>query len=102
MVECGSLVYIGTCFFLNSSLQKISDYTEDDNTIQVFAKCDDFIEALCKRIKVEIPPFVLYRRAKVAAHREEESGKVVITVTGMDVDENLPYSFIKVKHESSL
>ena len=65
--------------------------------MQVFAKCDDFMEALCERVKVKIPPFVLYRRAKVAARQDEESGKVIVTVTGLDVDENLPYSFIKVK-----
>ncbi len=80
-------------------MQKISDYTEDENTIQVFAKCDDFIEALCQRIKVKIPPFVLYRRAKVAA-KQDESGKVVVMVTGMDVDEDLPYSFIKVNGDT--
>ena len=63
----------------------------------MFAKCDDFMEALCERIKVKIPPFVLYRRAKVAAKLDQESGKVIVTVTGMDVDaRKLPYSFIKV------
>ena len=64
--------------------------------MQVFAKCDDFIEALCERIKVKIPPFVLYRRAKVAVE-QGEGDTINITVTGLDIDEeDLPYSFIKV------
>ncbi len=78
------------------SLQKITDYTPDCNTIQVFAKCDDFIEALCKRLAVPIPPFTLHRRARVSTHQEEEGGRVNISVTGLDTDEDLPYSFIKV------
>lgn len=78
-----------------SSLQKIKDYEPDENTILVFAKCDDFMEALCKRLDVKIPPFVLHRRAKVAVQQGEE-GTISVSVTGLDIDEDLPYSFIKV------
>lgn len=63
--------------------------------MQVFAKCDDFIEGLCKRLGVEIPPFVLHRRASVES-KQQEDGTIQIQVTGLDTDENLPYSFIKV------
>lgn len=87
------------CLFL-FSLQKITDYPEDENTIHVFAKCDDFMEALCKRLDITIPPFRLKRRAKVET-KQDESGKVIVTVTGLDVDEDLPYSFIKVRLNSS-
>lgn len=81
---------------MHHSLQKITSYTADENTMQVFAKCDDFIEALCKRLDVQIPPFVLHRRARVSA-RQGEGAEVKVTVTGLDTDEkDLPYSFIKV------
>lgn len=64
--------------------------------MQVFAKCDDFIEGLCKRLSMEIPPFTLYRRAKVST-QQGEGAEVTVTVTGLDTDEkDLPYSFIKV------
>lgn len=91
----------GDCFITWSqplhSLQKISSYTADDNTMQVFAKCDDFIEGLCKRLNVEIPPFTLYRRAIVSTQKGE-GAEVKVTVTGLDTDEkDLPYSFIKVQ-----
>lgn len=65
--------------------------------MQVFAKCDDFIEGLCKRLNVQIPPFMLYRRAKVTVQQGEGS-TIKITVTGLDTDEDLPYSFIKVRY----
>lgn len=65
--------------------------------MQVFAKCDDFIEGLCKRLNIEIPPFTLYRRAKVSTQQGEGS-EVKVTVTGLDTNEkDLPYSFIKVR-----
>ena len=65
--------------------------------MQVFAKCDDFINGLCKRLNLEIPPFTLYRRAKVSTEQGEGS-EVKVTVTGLDTDEkDLPYSFIKVR-----
>ena len=68
----------------------------------MFAKCDDFIEALCKRLEVEIPPFVLYRRACVSTSQEAEGGEIKVEVMGLDVDEDLPYSFIKVSSVNSL
>lgn len=82
------------------SLQKIPDYSPDENTMQVFAKCDNFMEGLCERLGVRIPPFVLHRRAQVVTEDivgegDGEKG-VKVTVTGLDVDEDLPYSFIKV------
>jgi hypothetical protein len=78
-------------------LQKIKDYNPDENTMQVFAKCDDFIKGLCQRLDIEIPPFTLYRRAKVATTKQDEGSEVKVTVTGLDTDEKLlPYSFIKV------
>jgi len=80
-----------------SSLQKIPDYSTDENTIQVFAKCDDFSEGLCKRLGVAIPPFVLHRRAQVVTEEASASQGIKVTVTGLDVDENIPYSFIKVR-----
>ena len=79
-----------------NSLQKITTaYTDDDKTMQVFAKCDDFIIGLCQRLKVEIPPFVLHRRARISTQKVEGAG-IKVTVTGLDTDEDLPYSFIKV------
>lgn len=78
------------------SLQKITtSYTDDDGTMQVFAKCDDFIIGLCQRLNVEIPPFILHRRARISARKVEGAG-ITVTVTGLDTDEDLPYSFIKV------
>ena len=52
---------------------------------------------LClQRLGVEIPEFVLHRRVQV--HMEEREGEegARVTVTGLDVKENVPYSFIKV------
>lgn len=64
----------------------------------MFAKCDDFMEGVCKRLGVQIPPFVLHRRAEVLTEALVGDGEqgVKVTVTGLDVDEDLPYSFIKV------
>ena len=63
--------------------------------MQVFAKCDEFMEGLCKRLDVPIPPFVLHRRARISTKQGEDRA-FVVTVTGLDIDEDLPYSFIKV------
>ena len=63
--------------------------------MQVFAKCDEFMEGLCQRLGVQIPPFVLHRRARVTT-KQGSSGTVEVTVTGLDTDEDIPYSFIKV------
>ena len=79
-----------------SSLQKIPDYSQNENTIEVFAKCDDFSEGLCKRLGVTIPPFVLHRRAQVVTEETSAGQGIKVSVTGLDVDENIPYSFIKV------
>ena len=49
------------------SLQKIQAYTPDDYTIQLFAKCDEFMEGLCQHLQVEIPPFVLHKRSQVVS-----------------------------------
>ncbi len=78
------------------SLQKIKEYSPDENTVQVFAKCDEFTEGLCQRLGVTIPPFVLHRRAQVVTDAPEQDQGIKITVTGLDVDEDTPYSFIKV------
>ncbi len=64
--------------------------------MQVFAKCDDFMEGLCQRLGVPIPPFVLHRRARVSVSREEGEGALRVAITGLDIVEDLSYSFIKV------
>lgn len=65
--------------------------------MQVFAKCDDFMSGLIERLGCVIPKFTLKRRARIAIESKEE-GPVKVTVTGLDRDEDLPYSFIKVCH----
>ena len=64
--------------------------------MQVFAKCDDFAKGLLKRLGVAIPSFVLHRRAQVVTEAPREGQGIKVTVTGLDVDEDTPYSFIKV------
>ena len=63
--------------------------------MQVFAKCDDFMSTLMAKLGHDIPPFTLKRRARVAIETKE-GGQVCVSVTGLDRDEDLPYSFIKV------
>ena len=61
----------------------------------VFAKCDDFMSGLMERLGCVIPKFTLKRRARIT-QETKEGGRVQVTVTGLDRDEDLPYSFIKV------
>ena len=82
-------------FSYNCSLQKIPQFPRASNTLPVFAKCDDFMTELAKRLNMEIPNFVLKRRAKVSTEKQDD-GQLKVTVTGLDVDEDVPYSFIKV------
>jgi NAD-dependent SIR2 family protein deacetylase len=78
------------------NLQKIPHISAGNKVLPVFCKCDEFMEALMTQLGVEIPEFVLHRRVQV--HMEEREGEegARVTVTGLDVKENVPYSFIKV------
>lgn len=55
---------------------------------------------LMERLGLPIPPFTLLRRARLAAEHEGES--LLIKVTGLDPQEDTPYSFIKVSTPSHL
>lgn len=77
------------------SLQRIPQFPPDSRTMQVFAKCDDFMSALLTTLGQEIMPFTLKRRACITMETWE-SGHTQVMVMGLDRDEDLPYSFIKV------
>ncbi len=89
-------MFINCCFVdFSASLQRIPQFPPNNHTIQVFAKCDDFMSALMTKLGHKIPPFTLKRRARVTMDTKD-NGSVQVTVTGLDRDEDLPYSFIKV------
>ncbi len=87
--------------FVSLSLQRIPQFPADDRTIQVFGTCDDFMSTLMTELGHEIPPFTLKRRARINVDTKKD-GSVQMTVTGLDRDEDLPYSFIKVLYGTSL
>ena len=82
-------------YLLLYSLQKLTRFPEGERTVQVFSKCDRFMVALMQHLSLEIPPFVLHRRARFTLTKQE-GGTTQITVTGLDIEEELPYSFIQV------
>ena len=57
--------------------------------------CDAFMTKLMKELDLEIPEFKLHRRMKVSM-KEIKKGTFEVVVTGLDVHEDAPYSFIKV------
>ena len=57
--------------------------------------CDAFMTKLMKELDLEIPEFKLHRRMKVSM-KEMKKGTFEVVVTGLDVHEDAPYSFIKV------
>lgn len=75
------------------NLQNIPQFPSDNRTLQAYCKCDDFMAGLLQRLELEIPSFVLKRRLRISAKQTAESCDV--TVTGLAVEDDTPYSFIK-------
>ena len=84
-------------FFL-PSLQRIPQHPGGPKEMQVYAKCDDFMSGLMRRLELEIPPFTLKRRVRVTTSmaKGDAGHSLHIAVTGLDNHTNKPYSFIKV------
>jgi len=53
------------------NLQKIPQFPQDNRTMQVFCKCDEFMAALMEKLGLETPPFLLKRRARISAEKKE-------------------------------
>ena len=58
-----------------------------------------------QRLELQIPGFVLRRRVQIFLKEEEgpqgDKG-IVVSATGLDVDENVPYSFVRVRELMTL
>ncbi|XP_011406188.1 PREDICTED: uncharacterized protein LOC100633014 [Amphimedon queenslandica] len=74
------------------NLQKIPQFPESNNVLPVYSMCDTFMKKLMHELQLEIPKFLLHRRAKVTSKTKGDN--LEVTVNGIDVDEDIPYSFI--------
>lgn len=75
------------------NLQKIPQFPSSSRSMQIYSMCDVYMKRVLHELQMDIPKFLLYRRLKITSENTKDDLKLV--VTGVDVEEDIPYSFIQ-------